>query len=317
MRFLDSLLDKYTQIVDNKHISSLIPIYVGEMPMRLVVKQNDIIIKELQFSKGPIYIGRHEHSQVMLPDNSVSRRHAVFTKTKKGEWFIEDLESANKTYLKSEQVQKAEIKHGDIVRIVDFTIEVNLKENHRQSPINLADTLMPSSRAQSMVIRKTFSSDAPPIRMPATRINQFIEATELTCEANHLEDIVNVLIKIVLNHFAGYNCWVGLRMQVEGPLECHLGKNRTGQIVDLNELKLKPKINEALENSQYLLFPRLSQPGGKRTKQSAMIVPVVGAQGCYGVIYVDNTLVHEHYSLADLDYLMLIAIHTAAFIRNF
>lgn len=311
------MLDKSHQIVDNKHISSLIPIYAGEKPMRLVVKQNDIIIKELQFSKGPIYIGRHEHSQVSLPDTSVSRRHAVLTKTKRGDWSIEDLDSANKTYLNAQQVQKAEVKDSDIIRIVDFTIDIILKENHIQTPMNLADTLIPPSQTQSVIIRKTFSSDAPPIRMPATRIEQFTKATELICEANLIGEIVKVLIKIVLNQFAGYNCWVGLRMQVEGPFENYLGKNRTGQLVDLNEIKLKPRINEALEKSQYLLFPRLSLPRGKRNMQSAMIVPVVGAQGCYGVIYVDNTLVHEHYSLADLDYLMLMAIHTAAFIRNF
>ncbi|HPS54578.1 MAG TPA: FHA domain-containing protein [Sedimentisphaerales bacterium] len=285
--------------------------------MRLVVKHNDIIIKELQFSKGPIYIGRHEHSQVSLPDTSVSRRHAVLTETEQGNWLIEDLDSANKTYLNAKQVQKAEIQDGDIIRIVDFTIDVNLKDNNVQTPMNLADTLMPSSLPQSVIIRNTFSSDAPPIRIPVTRINQFIEATELICETNLIEDVVKVLIKIILDQLSGYNCWVGLRMQVEGPLESYSGKNRTGQTLDLNEIKLKPKINEALENSQYFLFPRLSLPRGERNKQSAMIVPVVGAKGSYGVIYVDNTLVHEHYSLADLDYLMLIAIHTAAFIRNF
>ena len=285
--------------------------------MRLVVKQNDIIIKELQFSKGPIYIGRHEHSQVSLPDTSVSRRHAVLTKAKHGDWSIEDLDSANKTFLNAQQVQKAEVKDGDVVRIVDFTIDIILKESHIQSPMNLADTLMPSSHSQNMIIRKIFSSDAPPIRMPATRINQFTEATELICSANQIADIAKVLVKIVLNHFAGYNCWVGLRMQLEGDLDSYLGKNRTGQTLDLNEIKLKPKINEALENSQYFLFPRLSLPRGKRNMQSAMIVPIIGSKGCYGVIYVDNTLVHEHYSLADLDYLMLIAIHTAAFIQNF
>ena len=285
--------------------------------MRLVVKHNDIIIKELQFYKGPVYIGRHEHSQVSLPDTSVSRRHAVLTKTKQGKWFIEDLESANKTYINAKEAQNAELKDGDVIRIVDFTIDVILNENHSQSPMNLADTLVPSSQVQNVIIRKTFASDAPPIRIPATRISQFLEATELICETNLIEDIVKVLVKIVLDQFAGYNCWVGLRMQVEGDIENYLGKNRTGQVIDLNEIKLKPKINEALENSQYLLFPRLSLPRGERNKQSAMIVPVVGVKGCYGVIYVDNTLVHEHYSLADLDYLMLIAIHTAAFIKNF
>ena len=228
--------------------------------MRLVVKHNDIIIKELQFSKGPIYIGRHENSQVLLPDTSVSRRHAVLAETSRGGWFIEDLESANKTYLNVQEVQKAEVEDGDIIRIVDFTIDVILNENHNQTSMNLADTLMPSSQFHSAVIRKTFSADAPPIRMPATRISEFIEATERICKANLIEDIVKVLVKVVLKQFSGYNCWVGLRMRSKGDIESYLGKNRTSQIVDLNEIKLKPRITEALENSQYILFPRLSLP---------------------------------------------------------
>jgi hypothetical protein len=34
-------------------------------------------------------------------------------------------------------------------------------------------------------------------------------------------------------------------------------------------------------------------------------------------LYVDNAMDHEHYSLSDLDYLMLLAIHTAAIVENF
>ena len=34
--------------------------------MRLVVKRNDQIVNEFQFDRGPVYIGRHAHSQVFL-----------------------------------------------------------------------------------------------------------------------------------------------------------------------------------------------------------------------------------------------------------
>ena len=66
--------------------------------MRLVVKQGDRTVNELQFEKGPIYIGRHSNSQVFLPDKTVSRQHAVIYNTKDGQWVVEDLESANKTF---------------------------------------------------------------------------------------------------------------------------------------------------------------------------------------------------------------------------
>jgi hypothetical protein len=43
----------------------------------------------------------------------------------------------------------------------------------------------------------------------------------------------------------------------------------------------------------------------------------MGAAGCFGVIYIDNDKDQEPYSLSDLDYLMLLAIHTAAILENF
>jgi GAF domain-containing protein len=51
--------------------------------------------------------------------------------------------------------------------------------------------------------------------------------------------------------------------------------------------------------------------------RSALIAAISGQTGCYGVIYVDNAMVHDHYTLGDLDYLMLVAIHTAAVLHRF
>jgi hypothetical protein len=39
--------------------------------------------------------------------------------------------------------------------------------------------------------------------------------------------------------------------------------------------------------------------------------------GCFGALYVDNATDHEQYNLSDLDYLMLLAISTAAILENF
>jgi len=110
--------------------------------MRLVVKRADQVVKEFHFDKGPIYIGRHVHSQVFLSDEAVSRQHAVIFTAQDGRWMVEDLDSANKTYLNDQPIQKTQIKDGDILRIVDFTIEVDLKESAAEGkPIHLEDTL--------------------------------------------------------------------------------------------------------------------------------------------------------------------------------
>jgi GAF domain-containing protein len=97
----------------------------------------------------------------------------------------------------------------------------------------------------------------------------------------------------------------------------HAGKSREGRGVNINDLKLSEKITQSIETRQFLLVPQVSTPTEENRIRSAMIAPVVDPSGCFGVLYVDNSMDQEHYSLSDLDYLMLLAIHTAAIIENF
>ena len=50
--------------------------------------------------------------------------------------------------------------------------------------------------------------------------------------------------------------------------------------------------------------------------RSALIATIMRPSGCYGVLYVDNAMIHKHYSLSDLDYLMFLAIHINSVLKN-
>jgi GAF domain-containing protein len=295
--------------------------------MRLVVKRNDQIVNEFQFDRGPVYIGRHAHSQVFLHDRAVSRQHAAIFTTKGGRWVVEDMDSANKTYLNDKAIHKADIKTGDIIRIGDFSIEINLETKlDTGTPIHMADTLVPTAYkstaaradpSSEVVIRKPTIERAPDVIIPAKRVKDFMQATEEICRANGLEGLIKVLLGIALKQFNGYHCWCALRNQPDGPMTCHAGKSRDGRGVALIDLKLREKIDHAIETKQLVLVPKASAPTEQNRIRSAMIAPVVDPSGCFGVLYVDNSMDHGQYNLSDLDYLMLIAIHTAAIIENF
>jgi hypothetical protein len=299
----------------------------GEKQMRLVVKRNGQTVNEFRFDRGPVYIGRHAHSQVFLPDRMVSRQHAAIFTTQEGKWLVEDLDSANKTYLNDKAIHKAEIKTGDCIRIGDFTIEINLEADAAaDKAIHLEDTIIPTSRKRSavstestreIISRKPDVEQAPAITLPAKRVKDFMEATEAICKANGLDVLLNVLLSVALRQFNGYQSWCALRNQPAGPMTRHAGKSRDGHGVNLNDLKLSEKITQAIETGQFLLMPQVSAPTEEDKIRSAMIAPVVDPTGCFGVLYVDNSIDCEHYSLSDLDYLMLLAIHTAAIIENF
>jgi len=284
--------------------------------MRLVVKQSDNVVNEFQFSKGPIYIGRHTDSQIFLPNRKVSRQHAVIFSTQDGKWMVEDLNSTNKTYLNDEAIQKTEIKTGDILNITDITIEINLEDDTiADKPINLEDTLTKTVYGlESTGMAMTMEP------LPPKRAKDFVQATEAICKANGLDEILQALLSITARQFTAYHTWCALRDQTAGSMTCHAGKQRDGSAVELSDIQLNEKINEAVDKGQFLLLPRIPPQRHKKEKDgihSAMIAPIVGQAGCFGVLYIDNDMAHEHYNLSDLDYLMLLAIHTASILKNF
>ena len=135
--------------------------------MRLFVNLSGSSVNELQFTKGPIYIGRRMGSHVFLPDKAVSRQHAVFYSTKDGSWILEDLDSANKTYLNDKAIHKCGVNHADVIRIADFSIEVHLHEQDDQAQdVHMEDTMVELRRDLHTVVRLPNAPDAPPLKMP-------------------------------------------------------------------------------------------------------------------------------------------------------
>lgn len=296
--------------------------------MRLVIKEDGGNVSELRFAKGPIYIGRSTNSQVLLPDRTVSRQHAVLFSTQDNKWMVEDLDSTNKTYLNGEEIHKAEIKSGDCLRITDFTIEINLEDEAGvEEEIDLEDTLTTtthtseeaatSAREPQIIARRLDLEHAPDITLPANRAKDFIQATEAICRANGLDELLQVLLSVILKQFGAYHIWCALRNEPTGPMTVHAGKQSDSSVLELNKIKLSEKINQAVEKSRFLLFLQASRPGEEQEVRSAMIAPIVGQAGCFGVLYIDNDMSHEQYNLSDLDYAMLLAIHTAAILENF
>lgn len=291
--------------------------------MRVVVKQKGGNTKEYQFTDGPISIGRGTNNRVFLPDKGVSREHAVIRGMSDGKWIVEDLGSSNKTYLNNKEIRKAEVKHGDYLRITDFTLEIILEEQTRaEQPIHSDDTLHLEASLtvpkHETVVRRPDAQHAPAMRLAARRLSDFSKATESIFEAGSLDELLLTLLDVTLEQFSAYHVWCALRKQPAGPMTCHAGKKQDGSPVQLKELQLSGKITQAVEKGQFFVMPSVSaQVEAKGRIRSAMVAAIMRPTGCFGALYVDNGMKHEHYSLSDLDYLMLIAMHTAAILKRF
>jgi len=290
--------------------------------MRLTVKQDGRTVSEFQFAKGSVSIGRQANCQVVLADGMVSKQHAIISSDNDGRWFIEDMDSANKTYLNDKPVQKAEIKTGDCIRIVNFNIEINIEDGtNADKPAELEDTLQLQASLtiprHETVIRKPDAAHAPAMRLSAKRLTDFSQATEAISKAESLDEMLVTLLNITLKQFSAFRSWCALRDQPNGPMTLHAGKRRDCQKVELDGIQLRDKIEQAIERGQSLVLPRVAAKLEEKERiRSALIATIMRPAGCFGIIYIDNAMIHEHYSLSDLDYLMILAIHTAAILKN-
>jgi len=286
--------------------------------MRLTIKQGDRLINELHFSRGPIYIGRQIGSQIFLPDKAVSRQHTVIYTTTEGKWVVEDLDSANKTYLNGEAIHKAEIKDGDILKIADFSIEIHMDESAKQGTgITLEDTLHATLHEPQIVLRLLDGVDAPLIKMQAKRGKDFSYAAGAICKCSDVQQLLVVLLDLVFRQLNPFHAWVGLSKSSIGKIEVSKGREISGKGVNFEEIVLQQKVNETIQSHRYILIPRLPlQIESDNKVNSAIIAPIMSENECFGVLYAGNSLDHEHYGMNDLDYLILISLVAGAFIKN-
>ncbi|MBN1786834.1 MAG: FHA domain-containing protein [Sedimentisphaerales bacterium] len=315
--------------------------------IHLTVKRNYKAVNELTLDTTPIYIGRKPDVDVVLPDMAISRQHAMID-LKSGKWTIEDLDSANKTYLNCEAIHKAKIKSGDVVQIADFTIEIELlgedeiddkfdaagaetvpldqpaleeeedEEEDETSGVGVAEAATLSTPRDEVVVRKPDREHAPAMRLAARRLTDFAQAVESFGKAKDLDELVKTIIDTSIQQFTAFRVWCGLRSQKTGPITFQFGKRRDGQPVELNDIMLNERITQTFQRGQSLVLPQVSaEIEAKERIRSAMIASIKTTKGCFGVLYVDNAMVHKHYSLSDLDYLMVVAIHSAGIIKNF
>jgi pSer/pThr/pTyr-binding forkhead associated (FHA) protein len=398
--------------------------------VRLIVKKDDKTVNELEFEKGPVRIGRRSINDISLRHPKVSKLHAIIDMDRQGNWTIEDLDSANKTYLNDKAIHKERIKTGDKISITCFVIEVDLEgdgvvskkkkpaERPKKSDLDeelgidkdldigdefdideeldidkelsaavasfddgldvdidldvsdieedikstsgaaaeakisdsiadedavetsagtiqpgtetwagkaekttgdkekpLAfDGLMVAPREPQIIIRKIGAEKSPPIRFESERMTQFLTVIDAINKAVDTDELLLVLLDAVSKQLGACYAWAALRTQPAGPMIAHAGRLRDGRPLDFEHIPLNEKINEAIERQEYLLliFSRdMDLEKGKQVR-SAIITPISNSNGCYGAIYVNNTFRDEHYDLADVDYLMMVAIHAAA-----
>ncbi len=94
----------------------------GEHGDELVIVSGPEAGGRLDLDKEIVAVGRHEHSDLLLDDVSVSRHHALFTRTASGRITLRDLNSLNGTYVNGARVEETALHSGDEVQIGKYKL---------------------------------------------------------------------------------------------------------------------------------------------------------------------------------------------------
>jgi pSer/pThr/pTyr-binding forkhead associated (FHA) protein len=82
----------------------------------LEVAEGSLTGKRFALTSNQVMIGRGEICDICLPDNSISRRHAVLSRSGR-QFTISDRSSTNGTYVNGVKVSQRELIDGDMIKM--------------------------------------------------------------------------------------------------------------------------------------------------------------------------------------------------------
>ena len=95
---------------------------VGTHVDELVIITGNAAGSRVEVTKDVITAGRDQNSDLLLDDVSVSRHHAIFTRTASGRVTLRDLNSLNGTYVNGTRVEETTLHSADEVQIGKFKL---------------------------------------------------------------------------------------------------------------------------------------------------------------------------------------------------
>jgi len=109
----------------------------------LIVLVGTHVGETFRLADGELFIGRSPQSNIRFDDDGVSRRHAKVWMTPNGDWVLEDMNSANGTFVNDERVATRVLRAEDKIHfgpnsLVKFTLHDELEENFQRQMYDAA-----------------------------------------------------------------------------------------------------------------------------------------------------------------------------------
>jgi len=286
--------------------------------------------RTLEVSSSPILIGRGSQD-FPLSDNTISRRHAELIRRKDDIWTINDLNSANGTYVNGVKLSASlDLKQGDQIRcgatlivfggVQSSSVAGGLDGLRIDANGNLIESSIMAtvpSMDDSVIIAGPETSDAVGnLRLLyelSTTINSIFDRQQL------VERVMDMIFKTLPADRGFILLQNGDEEKLEPMAVRYRSEEHSGEItVSHTIVDHVMKHKEGAICSNAMRDPRFAK--GKSVQnygiRSALCVPITVRERIMGVIYVDTTVATHTYAVEQLRLLTAIGFQTGLALEN-
>jgi HD-GYP domain-containing protein (c-di-GMP phosphodiesterase class II) len=278
-------------------------------------------------------VGRLKSCDIHLDDESVSRRHCAL---EAGETScrLDDLESANGTFVNEERVGKAELRAGDRLRVGATVLEcVRATAGPAKDPptsLTTASLSFAAEEAQEGLIRRTIDpnrlaflsgaqsrGDTGLLQSAQRYVSTLSRVSELLSRARSVESLFDSILSAILDVSGGDRA--AILMQADDRADVDIVALRVqGGGGDAESMVLsKTIVNDVLERGvsvftdDALAHERYGEGQSivRQRIRSVMCAPMRTTEAILGVLYVDSRSAHE---FSDVEVELLAAIGNQA-----
>lgn len=270
-------------------------------------------VREMQFRGSAVTLGSGSNNLVQLPDINIAPHCATLHPM--GEfWVYEPTLKDGEAKLNGQPiVDRAEIRDGDIVEIHRFSLRFMLDE---ETTVDAADVV------QTADLIKIKQFPLPPrstVRKPDVNVTLTVaRQAKLGAFAMALRDCTSLvgllekLVELLLREFSARAVWIGVRKDLNGPIEYFESRNDQAARFD-EPHKHETFVYRCLSRTQLVIIPRT----GEADTQSVLAMPMMSGQGAIGLIHIDSRKHTRVYDEADLDFLTLVSALASPLVEKF
>ncbi len=296
----------------------------------------------------PFTVGRDKENKLHIKSTAVSRFHAVLF-CEKGEYFVQDMDSTNGTFLNGKKIKRSKVNPGDRVTVanVDIVIDAAPSPLHGfklpldltvsiDDPISSDATIIVKNPSQQLIIAEPetkVSKDrrAENRRQRDKRLSKSYKALQVLYRADQvLRDIDDFkqllenfmdLITTVIPATRGYIFLLNTDDGLPVPYVRRAPGSATSDteiVVSKTILKTAVERKESLISKDALVDERFihSKSVANYKVRSAICAPLMNRGKVLGIIYLDSTDKSNLYTRDDLSLLSAMALKAGVALDN-